>query len=70
LKPSLSRPPRRRSAALIADKTCGRAAGLVELDPLNGDTLACRYEQFIGQGGALAGGGDDFLVEERPPAAG
>ena len=58
----------RRSATVIADKTCGRAAGPVELDPLNRNTLARRHEQFIGEGGTLADGGDDFHIEKRPPA--
>jgi hypothetical protein len=46
------------------------AAGLIEFDPLNRNTLARRDKQFIGKGGTLACGGDDFLVEERPPAGG
>ena len=59
----------RRAPALIADKTCGRAAGLIEFDPLDRNAVARRYEQFIGEGGALADGGDDFHIEKRPPAA-
>jgi DNA modification methylase len=45
---------------LIAAETCGRAARVIEYDPLYCDTIVRRYERLTGKSAVLAESGQTF----------
>jgi DNA modification methylase len=54
--------------SLIAAESCGRAARLIEYDPLYCDTILRRYERLTGKTAVLDGDGRDFedVATARP----
>jgi uncharacterized phosphosugar-binding protein len=54
-------------STLIAAEQCGRAARLIEIDPLYCDTIIRRFERLTGEQARLADSGRTFadLIAER-----
>jgi DNA modification methylase len=52
---------------LIAAETCGRAARVIEYDPLYCDTIVRRWERLTGKSARLASSGKTFDQTEAAP---